>query len=298
GFGGTVSVNNTIDVCKHFTNLCLNGRCIPTPTSYRCECNMGYKQDVRGECIGENMYMQSHSVWTHSECDSATVNCVHCTAIFCQFKELGTSEGGRRNLLERGSCSVFLLVQSVPSFILCVLLPPDVDECVSNPCINGDCVNTPGSYHCKCHEGYQGTSTKQLHKYIDECIVNGVMCRNGRCVNTEGSFQCICNAGFELTPDGKNCIDINECLVNRLLCDNGLCRNTPGSYTCSCPKGFVFKPDSETCEGERTHTKTCFVICTNNRGRLQVTLFPDVLLLVSRKRASWKEHVEFVASRR
>ncbi|KTG04442.1 hypothetical protein cypCar_00050381, partial [Cyprinus carpio] len=41
----------TIDVCKHFTNLCLNGRCIPTPTSYRCNCNMGYRQDVRGECI-------------------------------------------------------------------------------------------------------------------------------------------------------------------------------------------------------------------------------------------------------
>ena len=120
--------------------------------------------------------------------------------------------------------------------------PPDVDECVSNPCVNGDCVNTPGSYHCKCHEGYQGTPTKQacigkcqsspptgtpdvkhirtdgsrtpgqltalplLSSDIDECIVNGVMCRNGRCVNTDGSFQCICNAGFELTPDGKNCI--------------------------------------------------------------------------------------------
>lgn len=52
-FSGTVTVNETVDVCKHFTNLCLNGRCIPTPTSYRCECNMGYKQDVRGECIGK-----------------------------------------------------------------------------------------------------------------------------------------------------------------------------------------------------------------------------------------------------
>lgn len=108
-----------------------------------------------------------------------------------------------------------------------------MDECVSNPCINGDCVNTPGSYHCRCHEGYQGTPTKQAcigtsrraaERFssltcrrdatfppvfladIDECIVNGVMCRNGRCVNTEGSFQCICNAGFELTPNGKNCV--------------------------------------------------------------------------------------------
>lgn len=52
-FPGTATLNQTIDICKHFTNLCLNGRCIPTPSSYRCECNMGYKQDVRGECIGE-----------------------------------------------------------------------------------------------------------------------------------------------------------------------------------------------------------------------------------------------------
>ncbi len=36
-----------------------------------------------------------------------------------------------------------------------------MDECVSNPCVNGDCVNTQGSYHCKCHDGYQGTPTKQ-----------------------------------------------------------------------------------------------------------------------------------------
>lgn len=45
------------------------------------------------------------------------------------------------------------------------LYPPlslaDLDECSSNPCVNGDCINTPGSYHCKCHEGYQGTPTKQ-----------------------------------------------------------------------------------------------------------------------------------------
>lgn len=45
---------------------------------------------------------------------------------------------------------------------MCSYFPaPDVDECVSNPCVNGDCANTDGSYHCKCHEGYQGTPTKQ-----------------------------------------------------------------------------------------------------------------------------------------
>ena len=56
-------MNETIDVCKHFTNLCLNGRCVPTPMSYRCGCNMGYRQDVRGECIGEKHALTHHILY-------------------------------------------------------------------------------------------------------------------------------------------------------------------------------------------------------------------------------------------
>jgi len=108
---GTATLNQTIDICRHFTNLCLNGRCLPTPSSYRCECNVGYTQDVRGECIGER--------W------------------------LG---GG-------GGAPCQTRAQSP--------LPADVDECASSPCHHGDCINTPGSYRCRCHEGFQATLTKQ-----------------------------------------------------------------------------------------------------------------------------------------
>ena len=31
----------------------------------------------------------------------------------------------------------------------------DVDECQSNPCVNGQCVNTDGSYWCRCLDGYK-----------------------------------------------------------------------------------------------------------------------------------------------
>ena len=32
----------------------------------------------------------------------------------------------------------------------------DTDECKSSPCdANADCTNTPGSYDCKCKDGYK-----------------------------------------------------------------------------------------------------------------------------------------------
>ncbi|NXY44405.1 FBN2 protein, partial [Ceuthmochares aereus] len=51
GSNGVAVLNQTIDTCKQQPNLCLNGRCIPALASYRCECNMGYKQDANGDCI-------------------------------------------------------------------------------------------------------------------------------------------------------------------------------------------------------------------------------------------------------
>jgi hypothetical protein len=37
-----------------------------------------------------------------------------------------------------------------------IILPfsPDIDECESVPCFNGECINTHGSYECECLPGY------------------------------------------------------------------------------------------------------------------------------------------------
>lgn len=132
---GTATLNQTIDICRHFTNLCLNGRCLPTPASYRCECNMGYKQDVRGECIGER--------WPG-----------------------GVGGAPRQAGAQRA-------------------LPADVDECSSSPCHHGVCANTPGSYHCRCHEGFQATLTKQA------CVGTAVHRRVGALGGwPSGAFVC------------------------------------------------------------------------------------------------------------
>ena len=34
----------------------------------------------------------------------------------------------------------------------------DIDECESNPCINGDCDDLVNHYTCKCTPGYTGTN--------------------------------------------------------------------------------------------------------------------------------------------
>lgn len=37
------------------------------------------------------------------------------------------------------------------------LCDEDVDECLSNPCPGGKCVNTAGSYTCNCPAGLRGS---------------------------------------------------------------------------------------------------------------------------------------------
>ncbi|KAF3829509.1 hypothetical protein GH733_003773 [Mirounga leonina] len=253
---GTATLNQTIDICRHFTNLCLNGRCLPTPSSYRCECNAGYTQDVRGECIDVDECASSPC--HHGRCVNTEGSfwCV-CNAGF----ELGP---GGKNCVDHNECATTTM------------------------CANGVCINEDGSFTCLCKSGFLLAPGGRYCVDIDECQTPGI-CMNGHCTNTEGSFRCHCLGGLAVGADGRVCVDthvrttcygaleqgscarpfpgavtksecccaspdhgfgepcqpcpaknsdINECALDPDVCTHGACENLRGSYRCVCSPGY------------------------------------------------------------
>ncbi|XP_046720263.1 fibrillin-1 [Silurus meridionalis] len=215
---------NISNMCEIVRNLCVNGRCIPVPGSYRCECNMGFRLDSRGECIDDD------------ECNRNP--CVHGQCINIPGSYYCQCPAGFQTTATRTECR-------------------DLDECVANGriCNNGRCVNTEGSFHCVCNAGFELTPDGKNCHDLDECKIRNI-CLNGMCINDDGSFKCICKVGFLLDGTGRYCIDVDECETPG-MCLNGRCVNTDGSFRCECMPGLAVGLDGRTCVD--THMRsTCY----------------------------------------
>uniref|UniRef100_A0A3P9NTP2 Fibrillin-1 n=1 Tax=Poecilia reticulata TaxID=8081 RepID=A0A3P9NTP2_POERE len=206
---------NITNMCQAFRNLCQNGRCIPMlGIGYRCECNMGFKLDTRGECIDDD------------ECDRSP--CPHGECMNTVGSYICQCPPGFQTTATRTECR-------------------DLDECVANGriCNNGRCVNTEGSFHCVCNAGFEISADGKNCQDQDECLIRN-MCLNGLCINEDGSFKCICKPGFLLDTSGRMCVDIDECETPG-MCMNGHCVNTEGSFRCECMAGMAVGLDGRIC---------------------------------------------------
>ncbi|KAG8146711.1 hypothetical protein E2320_013826, partial [Naja naja] len=135
-------------------------------------------------------------------------------------------------------------------------LSGNVDECeydLHDCQPSQQCINTIGSFHCQCPEGYRKIGTECVDidecryrycqhrcvnspgsftcQYVNECEM-GAPCKQ-RCFNTYGTFICRCNQGYELDHDGFTCKDINECESDSHQCtESQNCVNFHGGYRC------------------------------------------------------------------
>ncbi|XP_072300676.1 epidermal growth factor-like protein 6 isoform X2 [Eucyclogobius newberryi] len=144
-------------------------RCMNTHGSYKCYCLNGYTLMPDGSCANSRTCSLAHCQYG-------------CEEVQGEIRCLCPSTGLQLGQDER----------------TCV----DVDECVTgkNLCpYNRQCVNTFGSYFCKCQEGYDLKYIDGKYDCVDmdECATGAHKCsHHAVCLNTQGSYRCRCKAGF------------------------------------------------------------------------------------------------------
>ena len=120
----------------------------------------------------------------------------------------------------------------------------NIDECESDPCINGDCLDMVNGYECQCLAGY---TDPLCSTEIDECDV-WTPCENGAtCSDGINNYECVCPEMVDgVVYSGKNCTvlltscDTNPC-ENQAPCEPVLIDEDSNTqeYKCHCLAGTV-----------------------------------------------------------
>ncbi|XP_060039026.1 epidermal growth factor-like protein 6 isoform X2 [Erinaceus europaeus] len=184
----------TGETCSQDVNECgikprpCQHRCVNTHGSYKCFCLSGH------------MLMP----------DATCANSRTCARTSCQYGCEDTAEGPRCLCPSSG-------LRLAPNGRLCI----DTDECASGEAVcpsNRRCVNTFGSYYCKCHVGFElkYISGRYDCRDLNECAANTHQCSfHANCLNTQGSFKCTCKQGYK--GNGLRCSVIPENSVKEVL---------------------------------------------------------------------------------
>jgi len=159
-----------IDECDLETDNCGdNARCINTPGSFTCECNVGYEGD------GITCTDIDECLLNTDDCDT-NATCANTPGSFTCTCNMGYEGNG----------------------VLCT----DIDECekaTDNCHEQATCTNTPGTFTCTCHNGFYGDGVMCATECGDGFVAGDETCDDGNTTTSDG-----CNASC-LTEEGWTC---------------------------------------------------------------------------------------------
>ena len=157
----------------------------------------------------------------------------------------------------------------------------------SNPCINGDCIDSLSGMTCSCLTEYTGTYCDRCNGgYHDDgngnCIEDGLcphpdLCGDhGSCVSGDPNFVCDCDEGYAGDYCGNcsagyykvndECVPVEECSPDFCL-EHGTCVDDTGVAVCSCENGYT----GNQCEGCADNFHREAEVCLPN----ETCPFPD-----------------------
>ncbi|KAM7237074.1 hypothetical protein CapIbe_011318 [Capra ibex] len=135
--------------------------CTNTPGSYYCHpCPPGYQGDGRVCTLIDRCSVNNGGCHPQASCSSALGFLPLCT---CLPGYTGNGYGPNG----------------------CVQLS---NMCLSQPCVNGQCIETVSGYVCKCESGWTGVNCTEN---INECLSNPCL-NGGTCVDGVNAFSCEC----------------------------------------------------------------------------------------------------------
>lgn len=224
GFKGDQCQIN-IDDCE--SSPCQHGStCSDLIKDYNCLCYDGYKGKNCEEDIAECEMLPCQNGATCLERSNLTL---YEYNIFSNFSY--AAAGG-------------FICQCLPGFMgdYCEI---NIDECASNPCINGECIDGINAYSCQCLPGYEGVNCEIE---INECELY-MPCVYGTCTDKVADYKCDCDDDF----GGKNCsVQLLGCIdvdcYNAGVCEALLYQEITHDYICHCEHGFT----GRNCENSTT----------------------------------------------
>ncbi|XP_041342887.1 sushi, nidogen and EGF-like domain-containing protein 1 isoform X6 [Pyrgilauda ruficollis] len=115
--------------------------------------------------------------------------------------------------------------------------PPEcdeIDECQSQPCLNGgQCKDRVSAFLCLCEPGYTG-----YHCELEVDACESDPCQNGgECESYGGSYLCVCPEGFF----GYHCETASDPCFSSPCGSRGYCLPSNGTHSCTCKVSYTGK---------------------------------------------------------